>query len=44
MVVYWKSTKMYPPFSLFKVQIQKELISDLKHVNQFFSKEIWESI
>jgi hypothetical protein len=26
------------------IQIQKEIISDLKVENQFLSKEIWESI
>jgi hypothetical protein len=28
----------------FRVQFQKEVISGLKRVNMFFSKEIWESI
>jgi len=27
-----------------RVQIQKEVVSDLKRENQFSSKEIWESI
>ncbi len=32
------------PPAVFRVQIQIEVISDLKRENQFLSKEIWESI
>jgi hypothetical protein len=31
-------------YRIYRVQIQREVISDLKRENQFLSKETWESI